>query len=217
MKRNIFLVIISLPFSSFVLKPVFYIRNNIKIQHLLVLPPVSAIAVIQKGNKFQNDDELSKQTFYSTSNQLKKCMPESVNHEYFTPDSTKQLKISNFIVKINSEINNSRQAGKYNLPDSFVNLFDTSKVNFIFCTYNEGYIRNRKNLVNTYQKSEIADFLIGYSRRPLESSALMSCFIIDLRQKNILYFERDIWENRDPTEAHFIKLQLTKIINHYFM
>lgn len=80
-----------------------------------------------------------------------------------------------------------------------------------------GFIRSRKNLVNSHQKGEIVDFLTGYGRRPLESSALMSCFIIDLRQKNILYFERDIWKNRDPTEARFIKLQLTKIINHYFM
>lgn len=109
MKRNIFLVIILLPLSGFVLKPVLYIRNIIKIQHLLVLPPISTVSVIQKGNKFQHDDELSKQTFHITSNHLKKCIPDSVNHEYFTPDSTKQLKITRFIVKINSEINNSRQ------------------------------------------------------------------------------------------------------------
>ena len=64
---------------------------------------MSALSVIQNGNKFQNDEELSKQKFYITSNHLKKYIPDSANPEYFTPDSTKQLKITRFIVKITAK------------------------------------------------------------------------------------------------------------------
>lgn len=80
-----------------------------------------------------------------------------------------------------------------------------------------GFKRTRKNLVNTHQAAGIADFLIGFNKRPLESSALMSCFILDLKEKNILYFERDIWENKDPTDIKIIELQIRKIITHYFI
>ncbi len=217
MKRNFFLIIFLLPLLSFVWKPVSYIRNNIKIPHLLVLPPVSVIYEIKKGSNLQTNKELSKQTFYITSNLLKRSIPDSINHEYLNPDSTTLLKINDFITHIHTKINSIKQVKKYILPDSIAKLFNTSKANFVFCTFNGGFIRSKKNLINTHQRNEVTNFLIGVGGRPLESSALMSCFIIDLNEKNILYFERNIWGDRNPTESRFIKLQLTKIISHYFI
>ncbi len=114
-------------------------------------------------------------------------------------------------------MNIDKQAKKYVLPDSIIELFSSSKTNFVLLTYNGGFIRSRKNLVNVYQRSEIANVLVGYGRRPLESSTFMSCFIIDLREKNIVCFERDIWEDKDPTNASTIKFQMTKVIKHLLL
>lgn len=71
-------------------------------------------------------------------------------------------------------------------------------------------------MVNTQQASEIADFLVGFNYRPLESSALMSCAILNLKERNILFFERNIWENRNPADAKIIDLQMNMAITHYF-
>lgn len=45
----------------------------------------------------------------------------------------------------------------------------------------------------------------------------MAAFIIDLKNKNLLYFKRDIWPDRNPTEEIVIKSQLKDLINSYFM
>ncbi len=88
------------------------------------------------------------------------------------PASTTLLKIKNFIIHVHNKINTSKQAKKYILPDSIVNLFNTSKANFVFCTFNGGFIRSKKNLINTHQRNEVTNFLIGVGGRPLEFSAL---------------------------------------------
>ena len=64
---------------------------------------------------------------------------------------------------------------------------------------------------------EVTDLLFGGNTLPLESATLVSCFIIDLKEKNIVFFERDTWQNRDPTDMEVIKLMLDRIIEHYFI
>ena len=217
MKKAIIILIVTIPLMSFDIKPFIFIRNDVKIETLLVLPPVSSVSVISAGSKQQIDSVLSRQLFYHTSTMLKKCFPDTVKTRYFPFDSVVQLKLLNWVSAVNKEINNEKRARKYQLPDSILNLFDTSKMNFVFCTYNTGFKRTRNNLMNTHQTSEIADVLIGFNYRPLESTALMSCFILDLRKKSILYFARDLWENKDPMDFNVIRLQLTRIITHYFI
>ncbi len=217
MKRMFILIVITIPLLSFYLVPLVYVRSDIKIDSLLVLPPVTKISVISKGSKSQIDEELSKKTFDNTANYLQNGFPNSVKTKYFSADSRTRAKLDNFVSIITSQINSEKQARKYQLPDSILNLFDTAKVNFVFCTSNIGFNRTRKNLVNNYQASEILNFFIVPVGRPLESSASMTCMILDLRQKNILYFERVIWNDKDPADIKVIKLQLTKMINHCFM
>lgn len=217
MKKVFFLIIITIPLLSFILTPFVFVRGNIKIDTLLVLPPVTHISIITKGSKPVPDEGLSEETFFATGNWLRKSFPDAVQTKYFSSDSTTRPRLDKFVADITRQLNSERQARKYHIPDSVLTLFDNSKVNFVFCTCNIGFKRTRNNLINTYQTSEIAGFLVGFDQRPLESSATMTCFILDLKQKNILYFERDVWGNKDPTDINVIKLQLTRIINHYFI
>lgn len=217
MKKAFVLVIITIPFLGFVLKPLVFVRGDIKIDTLLVLSPVTHIAVISKGGKQLIDGDLSKKAFFNTGNWLRKSFPDSVKTKYFSSDSITLSRLDNFVADISRQLNSERQARKYQLPDSILTLFDSTEVNFVFCTYNIGFKRTRDNLINTHLASEIADFLIGFNQRPLESSAAMTCFILDLRQKNILFFERHVWGNKDPTDINVIKLQLSKIITHCFI
>ena len=217
MKRLLTISIITMPLLSYNIKPFIFVRDDIKIESLLVLPPISQIAVINNGNKLQIDKELSDKTFFLTLTTLQKSFPDSVKTQYFSADSMTLSQLTNFVSSVNKKINSERLARKYQIPDSILNLFDTSKINFVFGTFNIGFKRGKNNLVNQHLASEIADLMIGYNLRPLESSASMSCFILDLRKKNILYFERDLWKNKDPTDIKLIQLQLSRIITHYFI
>ena len=217
MKKTIIILIIAIPIISFNLKPFVFVRSKIKIEKLLVLPPVSVISVITKTSQQQIDNELSSQAFDAASSLLRKSFPDSIETTYFSGDSITMLKLNNFVGKIAKEINSEKRARKYQLPDSILSLFDNTKDNFIFCTINAGFKRTRNNLVNNHQASEIANFLIGINSQPLEQSASMTCIILDLKLRNILFFERNIWQNNDPTDFKILKLQFTKIITHYFI
>ena len=217
MKRLFTISIITIPLLSYTIKPFVFVRDDIKIESLLVLPPITKIAVINNGNKLQIDKELSAKTFSLTLTTLQKSFPDSVKTHYFSADTMILSQLTNFVSSVNKKINSERLAKKYQIPDSILNLFDTSKINFVFCTYNTGFKRGKNNLVNQHLASEIADVMIGYNFRPLESSASMSCFILDLRKKNILYFERDLWNKKDPTDSQLIQIQLSRMITHYFI
>lgn len=219
MRKSIIIVILALPLLSFNMRPFLFVRKDTKIDTLNVLVPVSSISVINRANTQHYDSLLSRQTSFNTSAILQKSFYDIVPTKYFSSNLFVQSKLLNWVLKVNKEIENERQAKKYQLPDSILNLFDTSKINFVFCTNNIGFRRTRENLVKTDQTNNIAVALFGFGvgRQPLESAASMSCFIVDLKKKNILYFSRDHLENEDPTDKNVIKLQLTKAITHYFM
>lgn len=159
----------------------------------------------------------SKKTFHITSGLLQTAFPDVVKTENFSSDSITQVRLNHFVSNITGAINSEGQAKKYRLPDSIYVLFDTAKVHYVFCTCNIGFIRKRSNLIKTHQAIEIADVLLGDNRRPLQSNSSITCFVFDLKQKNLLSFERDIWMDKEPTDINIIKLQLARLINHSFI
>ena len=218
MKKKLLIIsLFVLPLSGFTQAPLTFFRSNTKANKLLLLPPTTRISVIRKGSIDRLDSELTQETFNHILAQLPKSFPDSVSATLFHPDSIVKAKLSNFVNRFNRKIRKERQIKKYTLPDSILVLFDTSKVNYVFCTYNIGFKRTRTNLVNTHLTMEVTDLLFGGNALPLESATLVSCFIIDLKEKNILFFERDTWQNRDPTDMEVIKLMLDRIIEHYFI
>jgi len=218
MKKTFIILVIATPLLSFTLLPVVFIRSDVKkIDSLLVLPPATQIGLISKGSMGPIDEEFSRKTHDLTHSYLQKSFPTSVKTKYFSGDSATRSKLDNFIATVTSKINFEKQARKYHLPDSIVTLFDTAKVHFVFCTSNIGFNRTRDNFINTYQRREMINFFIIPMYKPHESFSSVTCMILDLRQKNILYFERDVLENRDPTDINIIKQQLGRIINHCFI
>ncbi len=217
MKRKILFLLFLIPLLSFVLDPIVYRRSHDKIEKFLVLPPVSRITIIGKGSKHKVDSGLSVKAFYTASKQLQKIFPDSVDHKYFSPDSVQQEAINNFVIKLNNKLNTSNQVRDYKIPDSIIHIFSTANADFVFCTSNMGFLRTKQNLSNSYEAAAVTSFIFGVGGRPIALTAGISCFILDLQKKNIIYFEREIWKDKDPTDPEVINLQFTKIIHHCFL
>lgn len=216
--KTLFIILIThLPLLGFAQNSLSFLRSNAKIDKILLLPPVTMIYKINNGSHQQIDPALSQETYRLTSAELQKSFPNSINLSLFHADSVIQTKLGEFIVRVSKSMARERQLKRYELPDSILLLFDTTKANYVFCTYSVGFKRTRNNLVRTDQALDILQlFTGGVGARPLESATLMNCFIMDLKKKNILYFEKNIWNDMDPTEMKTIKLQLTRIIAHCF-
>lgn len=132
MKKIYMLAICITPFLNYHYKPFTYVRTKVKIDKILILPPVSNISVINKGSRFQTDSALSKMAFEQTTYLLQKNFHDSIKTSYFLPDSAVQSALARFLMKFNSEINIELQANLFRIPDSIVNLLRPSNVNLFF-------------------------------------------------------------------------------------
>ncbi|HSC52686.1 MAG TPA: hypothetical protein VLC98_03665 [Phnomibacter sp.] len=216
MKTLLTIFIVGQSLLGFTQESLFFFRKGTKVNKILVLPPATLIYGIFHGSKLQFDSVLTQKAFLHTSTQLIQSFPDSISTVLFSADSVNKLKLRNFVCNLNNEFKKESQIKKYQLPDSILILFDTTKFNYVFCTSNVGFIRDRNNLTNTAFTMEITNMLTGHGLRPAESASVMSCFIIDLRKKNILCFQRSIWMERDPTDLRIIKLQLARLIKQIF-
>lgn len=132
MKQIFTLAILFTPILNFSYNPFIHVRSKIKIEQLLVLPPVLKMSIVGKGGRSQIDFELSKKIFYKTGHTLEKGFHDSVKATFFLPDSIAQLSLISFVTKVNNEINNEKQARKYQIPDSIIKLFDASQKLILF-------------------------------------------------------------------------------------
>ncbi len=215
MKRKFLFLIFLFPLLSFILNPIVYRRSHSKIEKLLVLPPVSRISIIGNGSKQKVDSSLSSRAFYAASKQLQKIFPDSVDHKYFSPDSVQQEAVNNFIIKLNKNLNTKQKIIDYKVPDSILQIFSTVNAYFVFCVANTGFLRTKQNFSNSYELGTATTLLFGIGGTPIALEAVISCFVLDLQNKNIIYFEREIWQDRDPTEPDVINLQLAGVVNHF--
>ena len=209
--------IIILPLVTFCQRSVHYKRVEQKIKTVLVLAPVSEVFVIKLGNDLEKDSAHSITAYRNMANQLQKSIPKYVNKYYFKSDSVTRSTIIKLVIDANNRIGNNNQAGRYRLPDSIVKLFDTASYSYVLCTYNGGFIRDRKNLVNQHLGNQVMDFLIGFGSKPLASASTVSCFVIDLKQKNLAYFQRIISVNENLLETKAMINDLKKIIDTVFV
>ncbi len=214
MKKILLILILAKSFGCYSQKPVVFSRAEIKIDSILVLPPFSRTYVITKINKQEIDKELSKKTFYTTYNLLQKQFPKPIKATYFVSDSTTQIKLNNFIYTMCEKIDNERLARKYTIPDSILSLFKTANKTMVFCLVNEGFQRGRDNLLRKDLQSKINNAFTSHDYRPLESASLMIGLILDLKERHILFFERNIWQDKDPTDMNVLSLQLNRLLNH---
>jgi len=217
MKRNFLLLILLVPLLSFISDPIVYIRSHDKIEKLLVFSPVSRISVLGKGRKHRVDSGLSAKAFHIVENQLQKIFPDSIGHKYFSPDSIQRVAIDIFVIKANNKLLNSTQVSHYKVPDSIIQIFSTANANFVFCISNTGFFRTYQNLTGSHMAGAAVGLVSEFGWNPIASGSTISCFILDLNKKNIIFFERETWEDRDPTDPDLINLQLTRVLNHCFL
>jgi len=217
MKRKFLLLILLVPVFGFTPNPLMYVRNHEKIEKLLVCFPVSRITILGAKSAKLPDSSLTAKAFSAAEKELHDLIPDSVEHSYFSLDSAHQTTIDNFVINLSNKLVSSDQVSKYKIPDSIIQVFSAANADFVFCISNTGFLRTNQNFTNSYGAGEAASLMIGIGWRPVAYGATINCFVLDLRKKNIVFFEREIWKKRDPTDPTVINLQFTKVINHCFL
>src|SRR6476469_7214994 len=105
MKKLLLILVLTNCLWCFGQKPVVFSRERIKIDSILVLPPFSRTNVISKMSIQEIDKDLSKETFYTTYDLLKRQFPATIKATFLLSDSITHMKLNNFVRTMCTKIN----------------------------------------------------------------------------------------------------------------
>ena len=202
---------------SFKPMPLLYVRAKIKINKILVLPPLTQMSSIFLRNKVVVDDSLSAAVQEKTFSLLKQALPDTVQADFFYPTMEDQTIINKATSHILKRVRIKEDAREYVAGKELLALFNSNEYDYVFIVSNVGFVRTEQNMVKQYTKGKALEFFTPFGFTPNESASAMTGFILDLKHKNFLYFKREIANNRNPTHEIVIKAQLRNIIKYYFL
>lgn len=202
------------------IKPLYYERDQKVIRNVVILPPHSVVSSIEHKNKEQYSRSYSSESYTLFMKTLAEVVkiPDTLNYFLFRPDQETKAKINDFVFTLNQQMIEKKLVEKYIVPDSVLALFDTTYGNFFYCSLIGGFARNSENLAARRFGDEASEYWsLGFLKRhSYEAATLLTTFIIDVANKNISYFYRDIKYNYSPIDMKTVEMMLNGSFLGYF-
>jgi len=199
----------------------FISKRSVKdVKSILLVGPFTDVRTIVTGNKQEFDYSLSFEVYSEMDRQIRMLIPEDVKVKTVTSDSATQINILNAAEKIIKDIEKKRKAiKKVIIPDALLNITDSPKQDFCFVILESGFARSYNNFANHLLYNRAAVNLLSFGNIdyvPYKEGSMVIGFIVDRKNKNLAYYKKIIWEQRDPTEKIVIKSQLHDLMMSYF-
>lgn len=190
-----------------------------QVNSLLILPVITNIGVVKKGNKIEIDTILSNKVGGEIANQLKINIPDSITNRLFAATEAQLKEITEaYIYIIKRAIGQQQPVRIEKIPAILLQILDSANQDFGLCIFEQGFIRTDKNQTDQYILSKGLNFFsLGlFDAVPIKSGSTMVCFIIDRKNKKLKFYEKISWSERNPTELIVIKSQTHHLLMSYF-
>ena len=193
-------------------------RKKSEVNRLLILPPITEISIINKGNNLEKSFTFSKEAAKEITNQVKNIIPDSIKFSQLITDTAQFQEIFKSVSGIIKIVEQRRTIKGIIIPAILLHLLDSTNQDFCLGIWEIGFTRTTDNYVKQYQKSRIVQVatLGGLNYVPNKSYSIMICFIIDRKNKNLAFYRKSRWRERDPIEKMVIRSQLHDLIMRYF-
>jgi len=190
-----------------------------KVYKLLILPPLTEIKVIRTGNKLVTDSSLTRQVQKEIFSNAKNLVPENINTEVLDFNEMQSKEINEAMISLVRTAEKILKPKVIKVPEPLLLLLDSLNQDFALGIIDVGFIRTDENQSREYTKSMGFNFFsLGiYNFVPIKSFSTMRCFVIDRKQKAVRFYEKSMWQERDPTETIVIKSQLHHLLMSYFL
>lgn len=192
--------------------------NDVK--SILLAGPFTDIRTIVTGNRQEFDYSLSFDVYTEMSKQIKTLIPDGVKIKTVMADSVTQRNILNAAEGIIKDIEKrSKAIRKVSIPDVLIKSLETANEDFGFVILESGFARTRKKYTNHLLYNRAAVILLSMGSVdyiPYKEGSMLIGFIVDRKNKNLAYYKKIIWAQRDPTEKIVIKAQLHDLMMSYF-
>jgi hypothetical protein len=185
---------------------------------MLIFPVLSEIKVVKIRNKLETDSILSNNVRTEIIKQVKTMVPDNIRTTQLESNEIQQQEIYRALAKVIGVAESKFKPKVIKAPDLLLRLLDSTKQDLGLCILSQGFIRTDENQSKEYTKSMLLNvFTLGiYALVPNKSFSTMVCLVIDRKQKTVLFYDRSMWRERNPTEQIVIKSQLYHLLMSYF-
>jgi hypothetical protein len=176
------------------------------------------VHICASGEEF--DYPLSLEVYQEMSRIMKAQLPENVKVKTITTDSVMQRNILNAAQKIVRDIEKrKKRIKKVVIPEVLIKSLDSANEDFGFVILESGFARTYNNYINHLIYNRDPSLLLGMGTveyTPYKEGSMLIGFIIDKKNRNLAYYKKIFWQQRDPTEKIVIKAQLHDLMMSYF-
>lgn len=190
-----------------------------EIQEMHYFEPVSFISYIEKGNKGDLDEDLSKQSI-----RLIKYVLEDKAIIYHLTDSIRysfsddRYNAENAIVNLVDQIEFQRSINGISVPPVLKSIMEDNKSRYSLLVLANGFARRKGNYTGQVFKSiGIGILTMGlYYPVPIKSRSNIHVIILDGYKNEIAFYRKSLLDDASPIEPKVVNKQLDKIFKGYF-
>ena len=190
-----------------------------QIREILLAGPFTSVAIIEKGNNQEIDNTISQEVLNEMNNQIATAIPDSIQVQRLKADSALESDILSQSHKIINAIRQKISVKRVEIPGRLIEIMDSVHQDFCFIILEGGLTRTKANYIKQlyYTRPAVSMISLGYlDYIPYRQNSGVIGFIIDRKRKQLAYFKKIVWPDRDPTEKIVIKGQLHDLMMSYF-
>lgn len=206
-------------------------KQKAEFDSLLVIPPVVDFGVIRTADHPETDSVMSKKAELTILKVVQEMLSEFT--QPVIPNSASRPQ--NSYEAVGQIIRAHDKSFKPKLeevpiPQTFLKYMDSLKFSYGLCIGYQGFVRTKDNEVNGFRKrgtlnllgASLFNFAPGVVAIPgkvnIESSAAtMICFLINRKDKRLVYFGKTSTIDENPLDIITIKRNLRYLLMSYFL
>lgn len=190
-----------------------------QMEDLHYFPPANYISYIEKGNKGEYNEEISQQSEILTSSILKMNagvykLTDTIQYQF----SDDQINAEEDIWALVDEIEFRRNIEGIPIPSTLKLIMKENNTRFAMAVMVDGFVRRKGNYTGQVLKSiGIGILTFGmYYPIPVKSFSTIRVVILDAYNDEIVFYRRNMMQDRSPLDPKVMDKQFNKIFKGYF-
>jgi len=191
----------------------------VEITEMLKIEPFSYISLIETGNRAVFNDSISRSTKTVLDESLETFREKLrlTSEEAVITDSLERKKLEkelNFLI-LSAGLN--RNISKLPITPLIDSLLTANDKRFGLIIVQSGFTRAKGNYGGQIAKGIGMGILtMGMYYPPIKSNSTLYAMIVDNQNKNAVFYNKSVLQDKEPTEKENIIKQLEKIFEKYF-
>jgi hypothetical protein len=199
-------------------------RHPKEVKHILLFQPLSAVYIIEKGNKQELDIDYSNIMMNNAWSGLEEILPRELDAQKLETDSIEQSEIADELFSLGAKLEKSITKKGMPVSEKIISVLHKHQFKYGIATISYGFTRTRKNYNNQMLMSlgisllsaGIGGGAFALTYGPNKSNSTVISFIIDRENRSVAYYRKYSLNNEDPLNPEATENQLKSNMNTYF-